>query len=315
MLSEANLQSRKRLLALPRALPFSRVGSRGYEDIAGGGCRVLVWPCRRAQLRKSKTVLVQDHDIFELISPLYRLRQCLVDTVDFDDRTPLFLACAKGNLGCVKVLLAAGAVADRVSADGRTPLQAAVEAGHAKVVAELIVTSRVLSGTLLVEYWEDVERSKRVAEEENNEIESKENSEARELKRELERRRADLAGPRKRILHEVEIDLEDYVFVSLPKVDVERETYDGSTPLHSAIARGYQQVVQVLLRPGGASVNRVTTSGETPLNVVAKSGHYEFVALLLARGAVDKEAALLTAVGKGDTRMVGKFRAGGTATS
>ena len=84
--------------------------------------------------------------------------QHLIDAVDQDDRTPLFKACELGHLGCVKVLLAAGSRADRVSADGQTPLQAAVEAGHADVVAELIVTSRVLSGALLVEYWQDVVR-------------------------------------------------------------------------------------------------------------------------------------------------------------
>ena len=130
-------------------------------------------------------------------------------------------------------------------------------------------------------------------------------AQAKQVEEELERRRAELAGPRKRILHKVEIGLDEYVLLSKPTVDIERETYDGSTPVLSAIARGHDRVVQVLLDPGRVSLTRVAANGETPLNIAAKHGRYELAHLLLSRDAIGRDAALLTAVGEGDVRMVG----------
>lgn len=54
------------------------------------------------------------------------------------DQTPLMVACYRGRVEAVQVLLAAGARLDARACDGATALHAAVHQGHVDVVALLV---------------------------------------------------------------------------------------------------------------------------------------------------------------------------------
>ncbi len=55
----------------------------------------------------------------------------------------------------------------------------------------------------------------------------------------------------------------------------------GSTPLHLVVARGYKDLVELLLA-GKADVNAKDASGDTPLHLAAKSGQRNVAEMLLA---------------------------------
>jgi ankyrin repeat protein len=59
----------------------------------------------------------------------------------------------------------------------------------------------------------------------------------------------------------------------------------GSTPLHTAVWRGYLDIVKVLLRAAGTNHSPINASGMTPLHVAAGEGHLAIVKLLVAKGA------------------------------
>jgi ankyrin repeat protein len=64
-----------------------------------------------------------------------------------------------------------------------------------------------------------------------------------------------------------------------------RDAHVGSTPLHLAAHRGFEEIVAALLA-AGADVNaRETASGTTPLHWAAEGGHRRIVEGLLERGA------------------------------
>jgi ankyrin repeat protein len=52
--------------------------------------------------------------------------------------TPLHVACLKGHLGIVRLLLASGADLTVTSVNSKTPLHLACEQGHTDVVQELL---------------------------------------------------------------------------------------------------------------------------------------------------------------------------------
>jgi len=60
------------------------------------------------------------------------------DAHDYDQRTPLHIAAAEGNLPCVRVLLGARADASRLDRWGATPLSDALRAGHTGEVASVL---------------------------------------------------------------------------------------------------------------------------------------------------------------------------------
>ncbi|TMW67339.1 hypothetical protein Poli38472_012455 [Pythium oligandrum] len=66
--------------------------------------------------------------------------------------------------------------------------------------------------------------------------------------------------------------------------DVNVRSTDGETPLHLAAARGYHQIMVVLI-DRGAEVNVVTNDGVTPLYVACEKNHEEAVKLLLLEKA------------------------------
>ena len=56
---------------------------------------------------------------------------------------------------------------------------------------------------------------------------------------------------------------------------------DGWTALHAGAWKGHQEVVELLLKQPGISVNAAESKGRTALHYAANEGHQEVVALLL----------------------------------
>ena len=83
----------------------------------------------------------------------------------------------------------------------------------------------------------------------------------------------------------------------------------GNTALHSAIAKGDQEMVRILI-DGGTDVNESDVFGEPPLHAAIDKGNDGMVTLLLEAGAnVDAknafgDPALHRAILKGDSEMV-----------
>lgn len=71
------------------------------------------------------------------LSPAF-LRLYLEYTSDLDQSTPLEIAIRKNHVFCVKVLLTAGADADRLNSEGLSPLHLAVKTNN-RVIAELLI--------------------------------------------------------------------------------------------------------------------------------------------------------------------------------
>jgi ankyrin repeat protein len=71
----------------------------------------------------------------------------LLAVKDLHDDLPLHVACARGNVDCVKLLLNAGADIDNKNEDEQTPLHLAALNGRTKVV-ELILRS-------VLQYWSE----------------------------------------------------------------------------------------------------------------------------------------------------------------
>jgi hypothetical protein len=65
---------------------------------------------------------------------------------------------------------------------------------------------------------------------------------------------------------------------------------DGETPLYRAACQGHLEVVQFLVRDGGAAVDQADKYGQTPLFIAAREGHLEVVQWLVRDGgaAVDQ---------------------------
>ncbi len=61
-----------------------------------------------------------------------------INTVDKDDKTPLFIASQKGHIEIVKVLLGAGAAINKANNVGSTPLFIASQHGHLEIVKTLL---------------------------------------------------------------------------------------------------------------------------------------------------------------------------------
>ena len=66
--------------------------------------------------------------------------------------------------------------------------------------------------------------------------------------------------------------------------DVNAETKDGGTPLHSAAGWGQKEITELLIDKG-ADVNAKDEEGYTPLRDAALRGHTEIAELLIANGA------------------------------
>ncbi|WP_425384372.1 ankyrin repeat domain-containing protein [Wolbachia endosymbiont (group B) of Eupithecia inturbata] len=60
---------------------------------------------------------------------------------------------------------------------------------------------------------------------------------------------------------------------------------DGNTPLHVAVSKEHQDIVELLLNASGIDVNIQNNQGNTPLHIAISKGNEELVRLLLSKGA------------------------------
>lgn len=66
------------------------------------------------------------------------------------------------------------------------------------------------------------------------------------------------------------------------EIDLDAHTQTGKTPLHLAAAKGFLDMVQILVN-AGASLNEQDIEGNTPLHVASKEGYSELVEWLLGK--------------------------------
>ncbi len=103
---------------------------------------------------------------------------------------------------------------------------------------------------------------------------------------------------------------------ALPGADVNGADADGSTPLHWAVQRDDERIVELLIR-AGANVTAANRYQVTPLTVACTNGNATIVSLLLQAGAdpnaaaADGETALMTAARTGKVDVVGALIARG----
>lgn len=60
---------------------------------------------------------------------------------------------------------------------------------------------------------------------------------------------------------------------------------DGNTPLHVAVSKEHQDIVELLLNASGIDINIQNNQGNTPLHISISKGNEELVRLLLSKGA------------------------------
>ena len=73
-------------------------------------------------------------------------------------------------------------------------------------------------------------------------------------------------------------------FLKKEGINVDAVNEDGFAPLHFACAKGYKDIVKMLLDKG-ANASIISNQSITPLHFAAKSGHKEVLQLILDAGA------------------------------
>ena len=68
--------------------------------------------------------------------------------------------------------------------------------------------------------------------------------------------------------------------------DIEARTAMNRTPLHLACARGWMDVMSVLLKVG-ADINAQDNDLETPVHLASANGHVDILYLLVSRDNID----------------------------
>ncbi|HSW76303.1 MAG TPA: ankyrin repeat domain-containing protein [Candidatus Saccharimonadales bacterium] len=82
-----------------------------------------------------------------------------------------------------------------------------------------------------------------------------------------------------------------FLFSSQDKINVNSATIDGVTPLLTASANGYIEIVELLLSHDKIDPNQSTYSGITPLIAACNIGNIEIVKLLLSHPKIDPNRA------------------------
>jgi hypothetical protein len=145
--------------------------------------------------------------------------------------TPIFVACAYGNVVAVEKLLEQGADIFGPDNQGNTPLFAAVESKNLEIIKKLMDAGYDSSAEKLNAKCYD----------------------------------GNTAFHRACLIHNIEIA--EYLFSMGADINIADE--DGNTPLHNAVASGDLEVFNMLLRHGSKS-GCENTAGSTPLIVAIK---------------------------------------------
>jgi hypothetical protein len=187
----------------------------------------------------------------QLISDLIRRGDVNVDSRDFQNQTPLFLAARYGREAVVRLLLETGKVdVDFKDSRHRTPLFLAARYGYEAVVKLLLDTGKV-------------------------DVNSRDFQDGTPLSWAAENG------------HEAVVKL----LLDTGKVEVNSQDSEyHRTPLSWAAHNGHEAVVKLLLESGKVDVDSRDNQKQTPLSLAAQNRHEAVVKLLLDTGKVDVDS-------------------------
>ncbi|KAG5883939.1 hypothetical protein JTB14_003758 [Gonioctena quinquepunctata] len=196
-----------------------------------------------------------------------------IDTANVDGLTALHQACIDDNLDMVEFLVENGADVNRGDNEGWTPLHATASCGFLSIAKYLIE-----KGADVAAVNNDGELAIDIAE--CSKMEDL-------LKEEIDERGIDCEAARN---EEEMIMLRDAKDWLATKSSLVNQTHpkNGATPLHVACAKGYNDVIKILLQCG-ADIDAQDIDGWTPLHAAAHWGQKE-ACQVLAENLADMEA-------------------------
>ncbi|CAH1112486.1 unnamed protein product [Psylliodes chrysocephalus] len=196
-----------------------------------------------------------------------------INTANVDGLTALHQACIDDNLDMVEFLVENGADVNRGDNEGWTPLHATASCGFLSIAKYLIekgahVAAVNNDGQLAIDIAE-CQKMEELLKEEINE---------RGIDCEAARNEEELIMLR---------DAKDWLATKSPLVNVPHPK-NGATPLHVACAKGYSDVIKILLQ-SGADIDAQDVDGWSPLHAAAHWGQKE-VCQILAENLADMES-------------------------
>ncbi|XP_074029955.1 myosin binding subunit isoform X5 [Leptinotarsa decemlineata] len=196
-----------------------------------------------------------------------------IDTANVDGLTALHQACIDDNLDMVEFLVENGADVNRGDNEGWTPLHATASCGFLSIAKYLIE-----KGANVAAVNNDGELALDIAE--CSKMEDL-------LKEEIEERGIDCEAARNEEEMIMLRDAKDWLATKSSLVN-EPHPKNGSTALHVAAAKGYMDVLKILIQCG-ADIDAQDVDGWTPLHAAAHWGQKE-ACQYLAEKLADMEA-------------------------
>ncbi|XP_049819408.1 protein phosphatase 1 regulatory subunit 12A-like isoform X2 [Aethina tumida] len=196
-----------------------------------------------------------------------------IDTANVDGLTALHQACIDDNLDMVEFLVEHGADVNRGDNEGWTPLHATSSCGFLYIAKYLVekganVAAVNNDGELAIDIAED-DRMKNL------------------LQDEVDKRGIDCDAARNEEERIMLRDAKEWLATKSSQVNHAHPKH-GATPLHVASAKGYSDVIKILLQCG-ADVDAQDVDGWTAMHAAAHWGQEE-ACQLLAEGLADLDA-------------------------
>ncbi|WP_375316490.1 ankyrin repeat domain-containing protein [Wolbachia endosymbiont (group A) of Colletes cunicularius] len=176
------------------------------------------------------------------------------------NQTLLHYAAMKGQLEVVKYLISEGADVNAQDANGLSPVHIAANFGYKDVIEVLLKNGAIYNG---------IDKFSRKP------LEMAKGKNVINLLASTEKLF-------KAVKHNNSVEVESCIEVG---ASVNAKNADSGTPLHYAVWKGYDAIVNVLLQ-NKADPNAVINNGITPLHYAAKFSHLKSVKALLSNGAV-----------------------------
>ncbi|XP_039619588.1 protein phosphatase 1 regulatory subunit 12A [Polypterus senegalus] len=187
-----------------------------------------------------------------------------INHTNVDGLTALHQACIDENLEMVEFLVEHGANVNQPDNEGWTPLHAAASCGFVEIAQYLIK-----QGAWVAAVNSEGELPLDVTQEEPME---------KLLQAEIKNQGVDIEAARQ---EEERIMIQDaQQWVNQGRVEISRHPKTGATALHVAAAKGYIEVMKLLLK-AGFKVNLTDNDGWTPLHAAAHWGQEEACRLLV----------------------------------